>query len=138
MAKKNETVEMEKIIDYLNKKADKKYRYTPKHFIFIKARFKEGFIFDDFKTAIDNKCEEWNNTNMEKYLRPETLFGNKMDGYVNQKNIKRKVDDTPTDEEKREAELCKQIIKTNVDDMYLSIYEKKLRKYEDKYGSLED
>ena len=31
---------------------------------------------------IDKKCEQWLNTDYAKYLRPETLFGPKMDMYL--------------------------------------------------------
>lgn len=74
------------IIDYLNEKADKKYRAnnkaTQKH---INARLKEGYTVEDFKTVIDKKCAEWKGTEMEQYLRPETLFGTKFEGYLNAK-----------------------------------------------------
>jgi len=78
-----------KIIEYLNNRSGKKYKVTEKHRQYILARFNEGFVFEDFKRAIDNKVEEWNNTEMEKYIRPETLFGNKMDSYINQKPVKK-------------------------------------------------
>ena len=76
------------IIDYLNLVLNTKYSYrtvnTQKH---IKARLKEGRTFEDFKTVIDKKYEEWNGTDMAKYLRPETLFGTKCESYLNQKNL---------------------------------------------------
>ena len=52
----------------------------------IEARFNEGFSVEDFKKVIDVKTQEWKDSNMEKYLRPETLFGNKFEGYLNQKS----------------------------------------------------
>ena len=73
------------IIEYLNDEANKQYRYTTrKTQTMIKARFKEGFNLEDFKSVIDTKSKEWLNTNMEKYLRPETLFGTKFESYLNQ------------------------------------------------------
>ncbi|WP_370773405.1 conserved phage C-terminal domain-containing protein [Clostridium sp.] len=78
-----------RIIDYLNKKADTRYRSTTKkNKDLIKARINEGFTEDDFIKVIDNKVKEWANTDMEKYLRPETLFGTKFEGYLNQKEVK--------------------------------------------------
>lgn len=75
------------IIDYLNLKANTNYKYTTsKTQTLIKARCNEGFIIDDFKKVIDNKVSEWKNTDMAKYLRPETLFGTKFESYLNQKN----------------------------------------------------
>ena len=51
----------------------------------IKARFKEGHTIMDFITAIDNQVALWkHDLEMRKYLRPQTLFGAKMDGYANQ------------------------------------------------------
>ena len=74
------------IIDYLNEKAATHYRAgSDKTKRLIKARYNEGFSLDDFKQVIDKKCKEWLGTDMEKYLRPETLFGTKFEGYLNQK-----------------------------------------------------
>ena len=62
-----------------------KYKSTTQSTIkHIKARLNEGFKFDDFVTVIDKKTKEWKNTNMAKYLRPETLFGTKFESYLNQ------------------------------------------------------
>ena len=77
------------IINYLNKKADTRYRVNNKKTkTLIKARLNEGFTEDDFYKVIDNKVNEWANTDMNKYLRPETLFSPKFEGYLNQKEIK--------------------------------------------------
>ena len=74
------------IIDYLNEKAKTSYKATTnKTRSLILARINEGFTKDDFKKVIDNKTKEWLGTDMEKYLRPETLFGTKFEGYLNQK-----------------------------------------------------
>ena len=73
-------------VDYLNQKAGTKYKSssknTTKH---IKARINDGYTLEDFKTVIDKKCSEWLNTDMEKYLCPDTLFGSKFEKYLNQK-----------------------------------------------------
>lgn len=77
------------IINYLNKKANTRYRVNNKKTkTLIKARLNEGFTEDDFIKVINNKVKEWINTDMEKYLRPETLFGTKFEGYLNQKEVK--------------------------------------------------
>ena len=75
------------IVEYLNLKLGTAYKAssqaTQKH---IKARLSEGFTIQDFRTVIDNKCADWmNDPKMEKYLRPETLFGTKFEGYLNSK-----------------------------------------------------
>ncbi|WP_281197546.1 conserved phage C-terminal domain-containing protein [Staphylococcus felis] len=73
------------VINYLNKQAGKQYKSTTKkNQTVIRARTDEGFTLDDFKRVIDNKVSEWKGTDMEKYLRPETLFGTKFEGYLNQ------------------------------------------------------
>ena len=74
------------VINYLNEKADTKYKSNSKQTVkHINARLTEGYTVDDFKTVIDKKCTEWKNTDMEQYLRPETLFGTKFEGYLNAK-----------------------------------------------------
>ena len=73
------------IVDHLNEKAGTNFRdqskSTRQH---IHARLDEGFTEADFYTVIDKKVEEWKGTDMAKYLRPETLFGSKFEGYLNQ------------------------------------------------------
>lgn len=71
-------------IAYLNQKLGKSYKYVEKNTKLVNARLKEGYTIDDFKTVIDKKVAEWQNGDMAKYLRPETLFGTKFDGYLNQ------------------------------------------------------
>ena len=74
------------IVNYLNEKAGTRYKPTSnKTQSLIKARYKEKFTLEDFKTVIDKKCAEWlKKPDMVQYLRPETLFGNKFEGYLNQ------------------------------------------------------
>ncbi len=74
------------IIDYLNLKLGTRYRTNSKSTkSHINARLKEGYTVEDFIEVIDKKCAEWRGTNMEQYLRPETLFGTKFEGYLNSK-----------------------------------------------------
>lgn len=78
------------VIDYLNEKTERtgkeKYSSTStKTQTLIKARLREKYELEDFKIVIDKKCKEWLGTDMEKYLRPETLFGNKFESYLKQK-----------------------------------------------------
>lgn len=85
-AKNHEQIPYSKIIAYLNKKAGTHYRASSKATQrLIKARWNEGFKPEDFKKVIDVKTYEWlNDANMYKYLRPETLFGTKFEGYLNE------------------------------------------------------
>jgi len=72
------------IISYLNERAGTSYRASSKKTqSCIHARIKEGFTINDFKIVIDKKTTEWIGTEYEKYLRPETLFGTKFEGYLN-------------------------------------------------------
>lgn len=75
-----------RIINKLNRSANKNYRSnTPKTIRCIEARLKEGYTEEDFYKVINNKCSEWlNDKCMNKYLRPETLFGDKFENYLNQ------------------------------------------------------
>lgn len=73
-------------IAYLNQVANKRYKFVDKTKRLLLARFKEGYTLEDFKQVIDIKTAEWkDNPEFSKYLRPETLFGSKFDGYLNQK-----------------------------------------------------
>ena len=84
--KEKEVIPYVEIINYLNNTADKKYRAsTPKTKSCIKSRWNEGFRIDDFKKVIDIKTAEWiNDPKMSKFIRPETLFSPKFEGYLNQ------------------------------------------------------
>jgi uncharacterized phage protein (TIGR02220 family) len=79
---------VEQIVDYLNEKCGKKYKKDNKQTkLLINARIKEEFTVEDIKKVIQKKCNEWMGTEMEKYLRPQTLFGNKFESYLNQSEI---------------------------------------------------
>lgn len=83
-------------IVYLNQVANKRYKFVDKTKRLLLARFKEGYTLEDFKQVIDIKTAEWKDSpEFSKYLRPETLFGTKFDGYLNQKpkTIKGKSED---------------------------------------------
>lgn len=83
-----DSIPYEDIISYLNEKVGKSFKHkTAKTRSLIKARFKDGFTIDDFKQIIDIKAAQWlNDSHMNQYLRPETLFGTKFEGYLNENN----------------------------------------------------
>lgn len=85
-----EVIPYVEIVNYLNNAASTNYRYTTKRTqSLIKARYREGFTMKDFKSVIDKKCTEWlHDSKMNKFLRPETLFGTKFESYLNQKGQK--------------------------------------------------
>lgn len=114
-----------KVIEHLNKTAGTNFRYTSKlNKSKINARLNEGYVLDDFIDVIDKKHKEWQGTEFERYLCPETLFGNKFEKYLNQKEIETKkekketpvpewygkeIEKTPMDEE--EEENLKELLK---------------------------
>lgn len=85
LAPASDDVPYKEIVDYLNERSGKKYKSsginTKKR---IKARWSEGFRLEDFKKVVDNKVISWLGGSMEQYLRPETLFGTKFEGYLNE------------------------------------------------------
>ena len=91
-AKAEPCIPYKEITEYLNNLVGTNYKHTTnKTRDLIKARFNEGFTVDDFKEVIDKKSIEWINTDMQKYLRPETLFGTKFESYLNQEVKERKL-----------------------------------------------
>lgn len=74
------------IIEHLNIRAGTNYKASSKKTqSCIHARLADGFTLDDFLIVIDKKSAEWIGTEYEKFLRPETLFGTKFEGYLNAK-----------------------------------------------------
>ena len=85
----HDRIPYDEVVDYLNKKTNSNFKSsskdTRKH---IRARYNEGFNLDDFKKVIDVKTADWlNNTKMNAYLRPKTLFGTNFESYLNQKVV---------------------------------------------------
>lgn len=75
------------IVSHLNKKAGREFKYTTNQTQkFINGRLDEGYDLDDFKEVIDKKVQDWKGDNeMEKYLRPQTLFRpSKFEDYLNE------------------------------------------------------
>jgi uncharacterized phage protein (TIGR02220 family) len=89
------------IISHLNEKCGTNYKAnTAKTKSVINARLAEGFKEADFISVIEKKSREWlSDPKMEKYLRPETLFGTKFESYLNQKSEVKK--ETPKKWEQR-------------------------------------
>lgn len=86
------------VIDYLNLKTGKSFKNVEGNNKFIRSRYNEGYELEDFKTVIDNMVTEWSGTEWynngklvtgDSLLRPQTLFGNKFDSYLN-KDVKKK------------------------------------------------
>jgi len=84
------------IIADLNQKGGFKYTLcdpTKRH---INARFAEGYTKEDFYHVHTVKIAEWKGTKDAKYIRPETLYGNKFQGYLNQKLIEKETEGNPS------------------------------------------
>ena len=87
------------VVDDLNQQSGKSYRVCDSTKRLIQARWNNGYRLEHFKTVIGTKAEEWRGTNMDKYLRPETLFNEKkFEAYLNQAP-KPKVNTVPDAEE---------------------------------------
>ena len=86
---------VELIINHLNDVCKTEYKHTTKKTAtLIKVRLKDGFTLEDFKRVHITKYAEWYGVDMQKYLRPETLYGTKFESYLNH---------APTDYEKLNA-----------------------------------
>ncbi len=74
------------VVNYLNGKCGTKYKHSSAETQrLIVARLNQGFSLEDFKQVIDNKVADWgNDSQMSKFLRPQTLFSNKFESYLNQ------------------------------------------------------
>ena len=97
----NKLLICKEVISYLNLKAKKNFKVdTASHQKFIKARLKEGYALEDFKKVVDIMVAKWKGTEYEQYLQPQTLFGNKMDNYLNQPMPKRSTILTSTVDER--------------------------------------
>lgn len=76
------------VISYMNEKCNTRYQYKSEYVLRrISARMKDGFTnIEDYKKVIDKKAGQWLNTDYEKYLRPDTLFGTKFEVYLNERD----------------------------------------------------
>lgn len=81
----------DEIIEYLNQVTGRNYKVSQKAKQCIKARWEEKFLLEDFKQVINNMSAKWlSDPDMNRFLRPETLFSNKMNGYLNETMIEEK------------------------------------------------
>lgn len=87
--REKDDLQCKEIIEHLNNVTGCEYRTDSKNTInLIKQHIKEDFI-----SVINKKYKEWKDTEREKYVRPETLFGDKFEAYVNQKEKRSMFDD---------------------------------------------
>jgi len=74
------------IIAYLNQQTGRRFRSdSPKTRTLIKTLWNRNYRLEDFQRVVDNKVADWlNHPKYSKFLRPETLFGPKFEGYLNE------------------------------------------------------
>lgn len=87
VGKPDRAIPYQSIIEYLNDKTKKSFKSTTiKTRELISDRWDDGFRLEDFKKVIDNKIVNWlNDPTRNIYLRPDTLFGDKFESYLNEK-----------------------------------------------------
>jgi uncharacterized phage protein (TIGR02220 family) len=78
-------------LEGLNKALGKNYKAVASNLKHIQSRIKENYTLDEFLKVVEFKKEEWTGTNMEQYLRPETLFGPKFDSYLQTAKAKKEI-----------------------------------------------
>jgi uncharacterized phage protein (TIGR02220 family) len=75
----------EEIVNFLNKATGKNFKTNSViNRKFITQRLNDGFTIEDFKQVIAVKSTNWLGGKMEQFLRPETLFSNKFEAYLNE------------------------------------------------------
>jgi len=80
-------VPFDEIISYLNEKSGCKFEHTdPAIRGIIEARWSEGRRLEDFLKVIDKMAAKWGwDPKMSNFLRPSTIFGEKMGEYLGAK-----------------------------------------------------
>ncbi len=83
----NPHIPFDEIISYLNKKSGCEFDYSdPAIRGIIEARWSEGRRIEDFLKVIDNMAAKWGrDPKMSNFLRPSTIFGEKMGEYLGAK-----------------------------------------------------
>lgn len=79
-----EKIPYKDIIEYLNRRLGTRFKYQADYVKrCIRARWNEGFTLEDFFTVTEGCIQLWGKDNrMNKYLRPQTIYGTKMDSYL--------------------------------------------------------
>ena len=73
------------ILDYLNDSIGSHYRDCKANKRLIDSRLDDGYTLEDFKHVIDVKAYQWKDSDLQKYLRPETLFcASHFESYLNE------------------------------------------------------
>lgn len=83
----------ENVIKYLNKRTGSTFKCEKEYKELIFKWIDEGYKYEDFIRAIDNKCSDWLNTKYQSGLNPKKLFGDDFKLYTSQAPKKRTLTD---------------------------------------------
>jgi len=93
-----EKIPYQRICNATNAILKSNFRVTANFRKLVKARYQDGFSEEDFSTVCRKQLALWkDDEKMRVFLRPETLFSNKMDGYLG-----RAVSAAPEEEDRAE------------------------------------
>jgi len=89
-----EKIPFNDILQRMNQILCKEFKLSESTKSHIRARWSEGFREKDFEKAVRVKHSQWaNDPDMAPYLRPQTLFSTKMDGYCNEKLVETTIEE---------------------------------------------
>ena len=91
--------QIDQVLDYLNEKAQKRFNTKSQaNRKYVSARLKEGYTVEDCMLVVDEQVKCWrHDLNMEKYLRPMTLFRPaNFDSYLSSALVRKEKRSTPT------------------------------------------
>ena len=75
----------EQVMHYLNQVAGTNFQPDfPDTVARINKLVDIGYSISDFKTVIDKKWSHWKGTKYQQYVRPQTLFSDKFENYLNE------------------------------------------------------
>jgi uncharacterized phage protein (TIGR02220 family) len=79
------------VVEHLNAVSGSRYRATSDATkLHLVARINDGYTLDDLMQVVDGKCADWlDDPKMRRYLRPETLFAGKFEGYLSESSMAR-------------------------------------------------
>lgn len=77
------TAQEKEVLEYLNQRAGTRFQMVESNLKFIRARLKTNSV-GVLKGVVDKQVNKWKGTDMQMYLRPETLFNaTKFESYAN-------------------------------------------------------
>ncbi len=73
----------ERVISYLNGLTDRTFEPGALNTLeLIRNLLEQGRSVEDMLLVIDAKCREWDGTEFQQFLRPQTLFGKNFESYL--------------------------------------------------------